>query len=73
VLFDDRQWESIGVYAVTQGWARVQLRDSGNNFYVAGDAVRIEKIKNDITVLAIDKAIDSESVTVTVSVTENIP
>lgn len=72
-LYDGQQWESIGVYAITHGWSRVQLRDNGNNFYVAGDAVRIEKIKNDIAVLSIEKSIDSEGVTVTVSVTENVP
>ncbi len=66
-IFEGVRWESLGIFSITSGTLRVELSDA--NGKVVADAVRIVPWGNRIEVLSVQKAIDSEEVTVRVSVT----
>ncbi len=66
-LFEGLPWESLGIFSITSGTLRVELSDA--NGKVVADAVRIVPWGNRVEVLSVQKAIDSEEVTVRVSVT----
>ncbi|MCA9263815.1 MAG: hypothetical protein KDA60_08185 [Planctomycetales bacterium] len=71
--FDGSPWQSLGTIAVTSGTFAIRLTDDAGWQYIAISAARIAEVKNDITILSFDRAMDSENVSVTVQVQENVP
>lgn len=72
ITFNGSPWESLGVYLSSAGLLRVQLTDNANGF-IAADAVRIVPITNDLVVQSVQKSLNDEVVTATVSVIVNTP
>jgi prepilin-type N-terminal cleavage/methylation domain-containing protein len=67
-VFCGRPWESLGVFSIEAATLGVELSDDANNNRVIADAVRIIPIKNVVQILALEKSLTSEDMTVHVSV-----
>ena len=65
--FGSVPWESLGTFYITSGTLRVEL--SNVNGHIVADAVRIVPVGYEVDVLSVQKPLDSQEVTIRVSLT----
>ena len=71
-LFEDKPWESLGVFPISGNVINVELND-GADAKVVADAVRLVRIENDVRITSVQKSLNSEEVTAHVTVTVQVP
>lgn len=70
--YEGKPWESVDTVQITGDELTVELANSSADIVIA-DGMRLVRVDNDVRITSVQKAIDSEDVTVHVSVTVQVP
>jgi hypothetical protein len=66
-IFDGVPWQSLGVFRIASGTLRVTVTDAANGYFAA-DAVRIRDRKNIVQLVSVERRLDEQAMTVSVTV-----
>lgn len=71
-LYADKPWESLGIVPISGNVLNVELTNAASG-KVAADCVRLIRVENEVSITAVEKALNSEDVTAHVTVTVRVP
>ena len=67
----DRTWQTLSTQYIRSGSVRVELAGQTPDGYVEADGMRIVPVENTVQVQSLQRSLNSEQVTATVSVQAN--